>query len=520
MKLNKSFSSPIIARHKGIKPPKKQRVFIQQTQVPRKKKVRAKKAAIDVALQESHDARKVCDSNVRRLKEAMNNFDKYTHAMERKEARLKRRRRATLAKLRHARDGPDRKLYKKILEGNHDEKIVEQVLNSYRNDLEKLWDNDGGVSWGEKNGKTFTIGKTERGSWIGKKIGFGSDEIYQGDTMYTDIAAVAQRNMDRWAKMPNRRAFDSSGPRIPATKLRPNDNVDTIGMQIRQSNLYWKGRNKGVKFHDVPRDTMAFTKTMERGSDKINSPRSTLDLSNTYWFPFKCTDERFPEPKFQYDTSGKEYKPKRLGTAMEEDDPDYYSSDDDEITIIQKKIPAHERTNSMALSALKAKLKGESSSFKDKCGRLNPTLTEVYPDLGWNFSVMKDEKHWSEKGIRMKTGPSGREDKNVFKPRYGCLGKVIMKDPRLHELKRDLHMNSPLILNDTAAKIYKDMQKKKNFKREQGASVPKSTQISKSIEMKVNEPGETKSNSYIVRGSTKNNVVTQRGSLGTLANTV
>ena len=103
MKLNKSFSSPIIARHKGIKPPKKQRVFIQQTQVPRKKKVRAKKAAIDIALQESHDARKVCDSNVRRLKEAMNNFDKYTHAMERKEARLKRRRRATLAKLRHAR---------------------------------------------------------------------------------------------------------------------------------------------------------------------------------------------------------------------------------------------------------------------------------------------------------------------------------------------------------------------------------------------------------------------------------
>ena len=72
-----------------------------------------------------------------------------------------------------------------------------------------------------------------------------------------------------------------------------------------------------------------------------------------------------------------------------------------------------------------------------------------------------------------------------------------MKDPRLHELKRDLHMNSPLILNDTAAKIYKDMQKKKNFKREQGASVPKSTQISKSIETKVNEPGETKSNSYI-----------------------
>ena len=82
-------------------------------------------------------------------------------------------------------------------------------------------------------------------------------------------------------------------------------------------------------------------------------------------------------------------------------------------------------------------------------------------------------------------------------------------------------MNSPLILNDTAAKIYKDMQeKKKNFKRDQGASVPKSTQISKSIEMKVNEPGETKSNSYIVRGSTKNNMVTQRGSLGTLANTV
>ena len=39
-----------------------------------------------------------------------------------------------------------------------------------------------------------------------------------------------------------------------------------------------------------------------------------------------------------------------------------------------------------------------------------------------------------------------------------------MKDPRLHELKRDLHMNSPLILNDTAAKICKDMQKKKNFK--------------------------------------------------------
>ena len=40
-----------------------------------------------------------------------------------------------------------------------------------------------------------------------------------------------------------------------------------------------------------------------------------------------------------------------------------------------------------------------------------------------------------KKGIRMKTGPSGREDENVFKPRYGCLGKVIMKDPRLHELK-------------------------------------------------------------------------------------
>ena len=106
-----------------------------------KKKVRTKKAAIDVALQESHDARVVCDSNIRRLKDAMNNFDQYTHAMERKEARLKRRRRATLAKLRHARDGPDRKLYKKILEPpdgrSHDRKLVKQVINTYRNDLEK-----------------------------------------------------------------------------------------------------------------------------------------------------------------------------------------------------------------------------------------------------------------------------------------------------------------------------------------------------------------------------------------------
>ena len=67
----------------------------------------------------------------------------------------------------------------------------------------------------------------------------------------------------------------------------------------------------------------------------------------------------------------------------------------------------------------------------------------------------------------------------MFKPRYGCLGKVIMKDLRLHEHKRDLHMNSPLILNDTAAKIYKDMQKKKNFKREQGASVPKARKLAK-----------------------------------------
>ena len=43
---------------------------------------------------------------------------------------------------------------------------------------------------------------------------------------------------------------------------------------------------------------MAFTKTTERGSDKINSSRSTLDLSNTYWFPRKCTDERFPSQSF------------------------------------------------------------------------------------------------------------------------------------------------------------------------------------------------------------------------------
>ena len=69
----------------------------------------------------------------------------------------------------------------------------------------------------------------------------------------------------------------------------------------------------------------------------------------------------------------------------------------------------------MALSALKAKLKGPSSSFKDKCGRLNPTLTEVYPDLGWNFTIMKDEEHWSKNGCSIKTGPSGREDENVFK---------------------------------------------------------------------------------------------------------
>jgi len=477
MKLNKSYSSPTIARRNtNNKPPEQKKTFGQQPSPiqtgnngRRKKQRHKKKEDIDLSLESSHQARSVCASQIKRLRSSMVNFDKYTHAMNRKEAREKRKRNTALAKLRNSRKGTDKTLYKQILEPpskqrNH-KRLVKKMINVYKDELEKVWDKDGGVSWGEKNGRTFTFLKGERGSWIGKKIGFGSDEMYQGENMYTDIAAVAKRNIDRWEKMPYRQAFDSSGPRIPAVKLKPNDTVDTIGMQIRQTNLYWKGRNKGVKFHDVPRDTMAFTKTMERGSDKINSPRSTLDKSQTYWFPFKCTDERFPEHKFQYDTSGKEYKPKYLGTAMEEDDPDYYSSDDDEITIIQKTIPAHERTNSMALSALKAKLKGPSSSFKDKCGRLNPTLTEVYPDLGWNFTIMKDEEHWSKNGCSIKTGPSGREDENVFKPRYGCLGTIIMKEPRTNELKRDLHMNSPLILNDTAAKIYKDLEKKKKLER-------------------------------------------------------
>lgn len=115
----------------------------------------------------------------------------------------------------------------------------------------------------------------------------------------------------------------------------------------------------------------------------------------------------------------------------------------------------------------------------------------------------------------MKTGPSGREDENAFKPRYGCLGKVIMKDPRLHELKRDLHMNSPLILNETAAKIYKDMQKKKL--KEQKASGPNITRGS-SVATKVDDRGETKSNFHVV--SVKHDMASQRGSLGSMANTV
>ena len=57
--------------------------------------------------------------------------------------------------------------------------------------------------------------------------------------MYTDIALLLK---EIWIDGQKCRIgeLDSSGPRIPATKLRPNDNVDTIGMQIRQSNLYWK----------------------------------------------------------------------------------------------------------------------------------------------------------------------------------------------------------------------------------------------------------------------------------------
>ena len=88
---------------------------------------------------------------------------------------------------------------------------------------------------------------------------------------------------------------------------------------------------------------------------------------------------------------------------------------------------------------------------------------KIWKNLWIKFSIIKDEEHWSKNCCSIKTGPSGREDENIFKPRYGCLGTIIMKKPRIKELKRDLHMNSPIILNDTAAKIYKELQQKKKI---------------------------------------------------------
>ena len=98
MKLNKSFSSPIYCRHKGIKPPKKAACLYPTNSGAAKRKCARRRLPSTLPCK-SRTTRARYDSNVRRLKEAMNNFDKYTHAMERKEARLKRRRRATLAKL-------------------------------------------------------------------------------------------------------------------------------------------------------------------------------------------------------------------------------------------------------------------------------------------------------------------------------------------------------------------------------------------------------------------------------------
>ena len=93
--------------------------FIQQSPIQakggRKRQRHKKKEDIDIALESSFQARSVCASQIKHLREAMTNFDKYTHAMKRREAREKRKRSTAIAKLRNSRNGPDKTLYKEIL---------------------------------------------------------------------------------------------------------------------------------------------------------------------------------------------------------------------------------------------------------------------------------------------------------------------------------------------------------------------------------------------------------------------
>ena len=117
MQLNRSYSSPSIARRTLTnKPPEKKKSFIQQSPIQakggRKRQRHKKKEDIDIALESSFQARSVCASQIKHLREAMTNFDKYTHAMKRREAREKRKRSTAIAKLRNSRNGPDKTLYK------------------------------------------------------------------------------------------------------------------------------------------------------------------------------------------------------------------------------------------------------------------------------------------------------------------------------------------------------------------------------------------------------------------------
>jgi hypothetical protein len=481
MQINRRYRRSPLSKVKGLQKPKIKRSFgaeIIEVKLGRKK---SGKADVDLALDESLATRNTCDAQLKRVLGTLDNVDKFAFSSGKKEALEKRKRKQLLMRLRRGREekrtrkkvnemarSQSEPLYKKVLKvkdphskGNR--KLVKQLISKYNEEQEDLWEKEG--VWGGETG--FTMATVPRGSWIGENLGSAPDKIYQGEKMYTDIAAVAERNIAKWKKMPNLKAFDSSGPRIPEVKLQPNDLVDTIGMQLRQTKLYWTGRKKGVKFHDVPRDTMQFAKAAAGvGSDLIYPQKSTLDTRQTYWFPFKCTDERFPDRKFQYDEGGL-YAPKYTGTAMDEDDPDYYSSDDDEITKIEKMLPVHERHNSFAVGVLKAKLKGPSRSFKDKTQRTGELGTEVYPNLGWNFSLLKEHKHWTKKDVFMKTGPSGRERPNEFKPRFTVVGTPTMKPSNLSAFRRELAMNSPLLLEPMAAKLHAEIKAEKKRKRKE-----------------------------------------------------
>lgn len=474
MQVNKSYSTPALARLRLQEPEKKKNFLGTMVSVGVGKR-QVGKQEVDLVLGMSASTRALADAQIKRARGVTADVQKLAFSTAKKEAAERRKRDAIMLRLNsnrkkkqgHKKDYP---LYKTVLYNTppsgskENDELVEKLVSSYTRETEDLWEQEG--KWGE--GKEFRISTEGRKElW---EHGSGADKCYQGLNLYTDIASTAARNIAKWKNMPNRQGFDSSGPRIPPIKLGPQGNVDNIGMQIRLANHYWTGRNKGVKFHDVERDTMAFAKaTIGTGSDLMYPQKSTLDKRQTYHYPFECTDERFPDPDpTPYKVKGSVYAPKHSGTQMASDDPDYYSSDDDDRTIIERTLPVHERSSvndGFALSVIKAKLKGPSPSFKDNTIRTGEKGTEIYPDIGWNYSLLKEYKHWSRKDVFMKTGPSGREKPSVFKPRFSVVGEPTMKPSNLSFYRNELAMNSPILLNETAAKIYNDLQEEKRKKR-------------------------------------------------------